>query len=258
VSSASGQPDSAPEKRLAPAPPNVSAERSGVSLADASVHFAQTYLALPTADRDGSRSENQHQVFVHLDQDVLGSEGSWVATLDDGTRLPAESLRRLACDAGLVPTRTDETGALLDIGRRTRSIPSAIRRALWLRDRGCRFPGCGHKRFLHGHHIQHWLAGGPTSLNNLVLLCSRHHRLLHEGGWSIDRMEGDDELVFRSAEGTCIPAQPPVCAVEAAQESLQIWAAERGLQLGPDTSFPWWDGATPDYDLAVSSLLPPS
>ena len=68
----------------------------------------------------------------------------------------------------------------------TRAIPSALRRALWVRDRGCRFPGCLHTRFLHGHHIQHWLHGGPTSLANLVLLCPRHHQLVHEGGFTIE------------------------------------------------------------------------
>jgi hypothetical protein len=235
----------------------VSAEAPRVSLADASVHLAQSYLAVDTT-ASGHRGESRPQIFVHLDQDVLAGEGTWAATLDDGTRLPAEALRRLACDAGLVPTRTDATGTLLDVGRRTRRIPPAIRRALWLRDRGCRFPGCGHTRFVHGHHIRHWLAGGPTSLNNLVLLCSRHHRLLHEGGWSIDRPEAGDTLVLNTAAGTRIPALPPTETVEAAQESLLVWAAERGLNIGPDTSLPWWDGATPDYDLAISSLLPPA
>jgi hypothetical protein len=80
------------------------------------------------------------------------------ATLDDGTRVSAETFRRIACDCGVVAVAGD--GAELNIGRRARSIPPAIRRALALRDRGCRFPGCTHTRFLHGHHIQHWACCG--------------------------------------------------------------------------------------------------
>ena len=137
------------------------------------VHLAESFLA--SGDGPGGAGGNggeRYQIFVHLDEDVLGEPGDWTATLDDGTRLPAETLRRLACDCGLVPTRTNGEGSVLDVGRRTRSIPPAIRRALWLRDRGCRFPGCGHTRFLHGHHLHHWLAGGETRLDNLVLVCS--------------------------------------------------------------------------------------
>ena len=87
----------------------------------------------------------------------------------------------------------------MSIGRRSRSIPPAIRRALLLRDRGCAFPSCTHNRFLHGHHIQHWLHGGETSLDNLSLLCSHHHHLVHEGGWSVERT-ADGDLCINQPE----------------------------------------------------------
>jgi hypothetical protein len=226
-----------------------------VSLADAAVHLADGFLG----DRPGaSGGADRYQIFVHLDQDALGEDGAQAATLDDGTRVPAETFRRLACDAGLVATRTDRDGSVLDIGRRTRSIPPALRRALWLRDRGCRFPGCGHTRFLHGHHVQHWLTGGSTSLPNLVLLCPRHHRLVHEGGFTIDPGEAPadgESLAFRAPDGTRLPVIVPRANLEDAVSSLRDWAAQRGLEIGPDTAFPWWDGAVPDYDLAVSALM---
>jgi hypothetical protein len=76
-------------------------------------------------------------------------------------------------------------GSVLDVGRRTRTIPPALRRALEARDRGCRFPGCG-LRFTDAHHVRHWADGGETSLDNLLLLCSHHHRLVHEEGWRIE------------------------------------------------------------------------
>ncbi len=75
-------------------------------------------------------------------------------------------------------------GSILNVGRRTRTISPALRRALDFRDRGCRFPGCG-LRFTDAHHIRHWADGGETSLSNCLLLCSHHHRLLHEGGWRV-------------------------------------------------------------------------
>jgi hypothetical protein len=229
-------------------------EETTVSLADAAVHLAESFLTdhEKMAGRAGNGGE-RYQIFVHLDADVLGADDDWAATLEDGTRLPTETLRRIACDCGLVATRTDASGSVLDVGRRTRSIPPALRRALWLRDRGCRFPGCRHTRFLHGHHVRHWLAGGPTSLENLLLLCSRHHQLLHEGGYRIEH--DGDSLMFRPADGPCLPAVPSVQVVESSQADLRAWAAERELEIGPDTNFPWWDGVAPDYDQAISCLL---
>jgi hypothetical protein len=155
----------------------------------------------------------------------------------------------------VVPTRSGPLDAgVLDVGRRTRAIPAAIRRALWVRDRGCRFPGCLHTRFLHGHHIQHWLHGGRTSLANLILLCPRHQRLVHEGGFTID-VAADGGLLFRTPETRPLPAVPPPVADDDALAALEAWAAERNLRTTPDTNRPWWDGDTPDYDWAVSSLL---
>ncbi len=83
--------------------------------------------------------------------------------------------------------RHDTNGRLTEIGARTRTIPPALRRALEHRDRGCRFPGCG-LPFGQGHHIRHWAHGGPTTLSNLVVLCRRHHRSVHEEGYRIETL----------------------------------------------------------------------
>jgi hypothetical protein len=102
----------------------------------------------------------------------------------DGSHVSAETSRRLSCDAALVRVRHAAGGSILDVGRRTRTIPPALRRALEVRDRGCRFPGC-ESRFCDAHHVRHWGQGGETSLSNTVLLCAVHHRLVHEGGWRV-------------------------------------------------------------------------
>jgi len=155
---------------------DASAETPWPSRADGMVRLAESFLA----DHHGSGSAGERfQVMVHLDQEVLAADGAWSATLEDGTRVSAEALRRVACDCGLVAVGHD--GEALNIGRRARSIPPALRRALMLRDHGCAFPGCPHTRFLHAHHIQHWLHGGATSLENLALLCTlcRYRHKVH-------------------------------------------------------------------------------
>lgn len=109
------------------------------------------------------------------------------ATLDDGTPLSPEATRRLGCDGWLVAAIVDADHAVLDIGRTSRIVPRPLRRALTLRDRGCAFPGCGRPaRWTHAHHIQHWAHGGHTKLDNLVLLCGHHHRVVHHEGWDVD------------------------------------------------------------------------
>jgi hypothetical protein len=219
------------------------------SRADGMVALAENFLAGNPATGNGGE---RFQVMVHVDQDPLAPDGVVSASLDDGTRVSAETFRRIACDCGVVAVAGD--GAGLNIGRRARSIPPAIRRALALRDHGCRFPGCTHTRFLHGHHIQHWLHGGETSVTNLALLCTFHHHLVHEGGWTIARGE-DGELAFTAPDGRALPAEPPRQMVSDVLESLHEWAADRGLDLGPDSNLPQWDGTRPDYDWAVGALV---
>jgi hypothetical protein len=221
--------------------------------ADAAILMAETYLHQPSSS-SAANNTTRHQLLIHLDQDVLAPDGQWVATLDDGTRLSSDALRRVACDAALIPTLTDSTGSTLDVGRRTRAISPALRRALWVRDRGCRFPGCTHTRFLHGHHIQHWIHGGRTALDNLVLLCSRHHGLVHEGGFRIVMAEDGTPAFEAPGRKQMVPA-PAVKEVEDAVEAFRILEKERGLEIDADTNLPWWDGAVPDYDSAISGLL---
>ena len=101
-----------------------------------------------------------------------------------GIHVSAETARRVACDAATVTMRHGRGGEILDVGRRTRTVSPALRRALAARDRQCRFPGCGNRR-CDSHHIEHWADGGRTALDNLVLLCRRHRRAVHEEGFRV-------------------------------------------------------------------------
>src|SRR5438270_10236963 len=156
----------------------------------------------------------RYQVVVHVDAPVLADpEQQGQSVLEGGTHVSAETSRRLACDASRVVMRHDDAGRLVEIGARTRTIPPALRRALHARDRGCRFPGCG-VRFGQGHHLRHWAHGGPTTLSNLALLCTRHHRAVHEEGYQVER-HPDGELHFRRPDGRLLPEVPPPAAVPA-------------------------------------------
>ena len=121
--------------------------------------------------------------------------------------VPAETSRRIACDASKVVVTHAEDGSVLDVGRKTRTVLPAIRRALAHRDRICRFPGCGLK-YCDAHHIEHWANGGETKLTNLLLVCRYHHRAVHEGGFRVE-FPPNKEPVFDRPDGREIPEAHP-------------------------------------------------
>jgi hypothetical protein len=111
--------------------------------------------------------------------------------LDNGERIPVEQVRRMACNAGIIPLILGERSQPMDIGRKTRSFPAGIRRVLVARDKGCAFPGCGRPpKQCDAHHIQHWANGGVTSVKNAVLLCRHHHTLIHQSEWEVKMVHG--------------------------------------------------------------------
>jgi hypothetical protein len=192
------------------------------------------------------------EVVVHVDAGTLASdEIEQRSEVADGPALAPETVRRLGCDAAVV-TMIERDGKPLSVGRRTRAIPPALRRALRSRDRGCRFPGCTHTRHLHAHHIRHWARGGPTELGNLVQLCSYHHRLVHEGGYRVLSTRGAG-LEFRRPDG-CVIAEH--CEMRAASgPGIAGHHRRQGLRIGPDTCRPLSAGDRLDYDIAVEGLI---
>jgi hypothetical protein len=216
------------------------AETRAASNADALLLMAQGLLSSPRAD--GTQADH-HQVVVHVDVQALaerdGSTGAdGVCQLEHGPALDAETARRLACDASIVRI-IERDGRPLSVGRRTRSVPPALRRALRIRDGACRFPGCGQRRFLHAHHIEHWAHGGRTDLSNLVHMCAHHHRLVHEGGYRIERTSRG-ELRFRRPDGRVVaPAPMPVFG---SIHELLGGNRAQALAIGSETCVPRWYG----------------
>jgi hypothetical protein len=167
--------------------------------ADALVAIVKTYLegGAASAGSDSSSTADRYQLVVHVDEAALrGGVGRSDA--------PLETVKRLACDASVVVVTEDERGTPLDVGRKQRTVSTPLRRALLARDRHCTFPGCHRTRFVEAHHVDHWFDGGGTSVDNLLLLCSFHHRLLHEGGYRI-RRDYQGERYFVRADGRAIP-----------------------------------------------------
>ncbi len=164
--------------------------------ADALVTIANAYLSGNGA-QSACTSDN-YQVTVHVDRSAL-------ANGDGRSSLPIESVKRLCCDGDAIVIVENEEGDPLSVGRKTRTVPTAIKRTLQARDESCVFPGCHHKRFVDAHHVKHWSAGGETSLDNLLLLCERHHRLVHEGAFRIER-DYQNRWFFKRPDGRAVPS----------------------------------------------------
>jgi hypothetical protein len=129
-------------------------------------------------------------LIVTLDLNML-IDGVAGATLDGGALLPPSAVRRLACDAAVIPVVCNGDSVPLDLGRTQRLVPERLRSALVARDRGCGFPACDQPaRMTEAHHVKQWQDGGPTNLANLVLLCHKHHRVIHGSEWTITMKEG--------------------------------------------------------------------
>jgi len=218
--------------------------------ADALVRMAEGYLSKSGAANSGDR----YLVHVHTDMETLKADGTGAESeIDEGGNVSAETSRRLSCDAGVVHWLENKKSEPLSVGRKTRTIPPAIRRALNRRDGGCRFPGCTCSRFVDAHHITHWADGGETSLNNLVLLCRRHHRLVHEEGFGV-HSQADGHIYFTDPKGHHLP--------DAAERrfrgnvfSLMTENSQSNIRITPKTGECHWGGEQMDDDLAILCML---
>jgi len=193
----------------------------------------------------------RYQVVVHVTAETLAADESGRCELDNGQALALDTVRRITCDSSLLRITEDDAGNPLDIGRKTRAVPPALRRALQARDSGCRFPGCNHRRFVDAHHIRHWADGGDTSIDNLVLLCRHHHRLVHENGFGVERAT-DNSVRFRRPNGHIIEEHPQLPA-SGNVEGLRRSNRETGEAIDATS---WIIPAdTLDYGMAVEGLM---
>lgn len=178
--------------------PNAETDSYQARQCDALVDVARGYLA-GGQDKPVRNSDN-YTVMVHVDESALAGQGG-------ESDLPIETVRRMTCDCSLLSVLKDKNGEPLNVGRKRRIVPPHIERALCARDKTCRFPGCTHTQYLESHHIIHWADGGETKLSDMMRLCSKHHRLHHEGGYAIYK-DFRGKWYFRNADGKVIPEAP--------------------------------------------------
>jgi len=177
--------------------PEFATESWSTQQADAFVNLVNGYLS-GDGNKESSSSDN-YLVTIHVDQTALAGG-------DGRSAIPIASVKRLCCDGQAVVLTEDKQGEVLSIGRKSRIVPTAIKRAVLAKhNHGCAFPGCSNSRFLHIHHIEHWSNGGETSVDNLMPLCTRHHPLVHEGRFRIKR-DFQDNWIFVRPEGKVIPS----------------------------------------------------
>jgi hypothetical protein len=233
-----------------------SAKARSFSRADALLAIAEQILR-------GSRPDRSPiELMVTVSADTLrmtpaaaepASEPVDAGCCSDGTALSADAVCRLSCDAGVVRIVEDRDGAPLSVGRKTRTIPGAMKRALLQRDQGCRFPGCTNRLFVEGHHMRHWADGGETNLNNVVSLCSHHHRFVHEYGYTV-KFIGKTEIQFLDPGGRVVIAAPGP-ARPAARGWETIRARNVDLQISAETPACGWDGGRIDLVACIDNLV---
>jgi len=230
-------------------PPDSFAQRR----ADALTTLAETTLRHgPTALSAAER----YQVVVHVTAETFAGDGAGRCELENGQGLALDTVRRITCDGSLLRITEDDTGNPLDIGRKTRAVPPALRRALQARDGGCRFPGCSHRRFVDAHHIRHWADGGDTSIDNLALLCRHHHRLVHEDGFGVERT-ADGSFRFSRADGRIIEEHPQLPANGSVDGLLGPTHRRGNRETGEAIDASSWiiPGDTLDYGMAIEGLM---
>jgi len=219
--------------------------------ADALVVMAESLLQ---HGAEAMKGGDRHQVVVHIDDATLRKGEAGRCEIDDGPAVPVETARRFACDCSKVEIKEDEQGEPLDVGRKTRSIPPALRRALASRDKGCVFPGCNHKRYVDGHHVEHWADGGETKLANLATLCRFHHRAVHEGGLKMERCDDGAWRFFNVRGESLYGCAPGHTQPLGDWRKLPAEHAERGVHIDPHTATTGWRGERMDYGVAIDSL----
>ncbi|HEX3765935.1 MAG TPA: DUF222 domain-containing protein [Kofleriaceae bacterium] len=225
------------------------AARKAFNRADALVELAQGYL------RGDRPNRSPIEVTLTIPASVLRDGNADPVEVGEigESFVSGEAARRLSCDAGVVEVLEDEHGAPLSVGRKRRTIAGALRRALHQRDHACTYPGCTNRLFLEGHHIKHWADGGETSLRNTALLCSLHHRHVHELGYTVD-LGPDQRPRFRDPRGRLVAVVPE----QAAPADLgwpRIRAVNESLAIDAHTISGPWDGTPVDYPRIVGHLV---
>lgn len=222
---------------------------AGARRADAFVAIMESALAHELEERSGG---DRYLTVVHIDAETLVDDADGRCHVEDGPALAPETARRLACDTALVAMLDDPAGNPLVVGKKTRTIPVALRRAVQARDEHCKFPGCG-RPIARIHHVEFYARGGPTVLTNVVGLCKFHHRCVHEGGYTLDLAEDGSARSYRP-DGQLIDPAPTV-AIDPDDACLERRNRDHGLDITDTTITTNWSGEGLDLSLATDNIM---
>ncbi len=222
--------------------------------ADALVALAETVVV--DGLRPGS-GPNRHTVIIHttdtaLTQPAGDSDHGDGGYLDHGTRIAHQTVRRLMCDASLTFVLHGPDGTPTNISAHAPTIPTALARAVKLRDGACVFPGCTRQSFVDLHHIHHRADGGQNTLTNLACLCRTHHRMIHQGGYTITATTAG-HYQFHRPDGTALLTEPT--SVPPGDRAVRQHNITHGIHPSLETLIPDWDGQRPDYPMIIDALL---
>jgi hypothetical protein len=220
------------------------------SFADALLVQSESFLATGPAARNAG---DRYLAMVNIDADVLHFDTDGECVLRNGPALAPHTARRITCDSSAALVVRGANGEILDIGRKSRTIPPGMKRALRVRDRTCRWPECSEARYLDGHHGRHWSHGGTTALKNLVHLCWHHHFLVHEGGWSLT-IHDDGTLLVRDPFGNELGA-PPTYFEGVDAHAVEHDNRSSGVAIDATTAIPRWYSDSLDLNDAITALL---
>jgi len=222
----------------------------GRSRADGLVLMAESFLANGHACRKGS---DRTLAMITVENKVLDGDDTGAARIVGGAALAPETARRMCCDASFTWLLQGANGEPVNISSKHGSIPRALRRLARARDHGrCRFPGCHEGRYTEIHHLVHRAHGGEHRLANLATLCWFHHRLVHEGGWSLQLDQVTGASVATNPAG--LPLRAAALTLEGDPESLHLDNAADGHTIDASTSVSKWGGEGLDLGWAVTSL----
>lgn len=228
--------------------------------ADILADIAEHYITTATKENGGAKTLKGHercQVVLHVGAKTFENPNL------DGQWITPENAKRFSCDASIITAYEDEYGNVLNIGRNARTVPPNMAKALNIRDETCRYPGCCESTHVDFHHIQHWSNGGETNPDNLVKLCRFHHRALHSGVYSIERLGSNvkplstqhkahfDTLVFKTSSGLTIDKYPKLEPCRSVQNFFSQQWPNVTVQSGKCE----WTGESMDYSMGIDALL---
>ena len=223
--------------------------------ASALTQLAEHYLETANKSSPHTSLSEKYQVLLHINAneahiDHQINQGD-ICHVENNKFLSREVARQLACDTHMRVVLEDDDGKVLNIGRKSRTIPRTIAHALNIRDGGCRYPGCTQHFWTDAHHVRHWAAGGETKLENLITLCRFHHTQLHKDVYEIHVKDQDFVFINQDKEEILRSIHPQFPIAEADDRVQSMLNDQAHIGIDTSTAETKWRGDAMDIQMAL-------